>query len=314
MLQKCKMLKQKEISLIVNKLVTSSNIKIILQFGSSVSKDCYAGSDTDLAIITESVKSEKEINTKINVSHFYLQTHIFSIQDFTEKLSDGDPLCLSILYTGKVLYGKNVYLKLKKKAFKPTNKTIRKCMLNSFAALGLGISDLTSEFLYDSVNSIYHAARSSIWADLFDKAITPNNHHVFKLLEDKNMLKLYKKIIKFRQNIPDYNSDLCLAQEIYMNGNINSFTQLLEDATTIVRTNYKRIFGKNFVSLFELLAILRKRYDNVPEFYSVILSVVWKKQKPVYHVVLCFKDKRVFVEVDANNGSIKEIENGKKEV
>src|SRR3989338_824166 len=308
------MLKQKEVYQIVKKLVTSSNIKVILLFGSSVSKDCYGESDTDMAIITESAKNEKEINTKINFSHFYLQTHIFSIKDFTEKLKDGDPLCLGILYTGKVLYGKNFHLKLKKKGFKPINKTIRKCMLNSFAALGLGISDLTSGFLYDSVNSIYHAARSSIWADLFDKVITPNNNHIFKLLEDKSMLRLYKKIIEFRQNIPNNNYDLYLAQEIYVKGNINSFTQLLDDATTIVRTNYKRIFGKNFVSFFELLAILRKRYDNVPEFYSVMLSVVWKKQKPVYHVMLCFKDKRIFVEVDENNGSIKEIENVKKEV
>ncbi len=302
------MLKQKEI---VERLVKKfPEIKMIIQFGSSASGDYVENlSDIDLAIISKSKKEEEQIKDFIfkEVSSFYLQTHLFSINSFVKSLKDGVPLSLSILYTGNPLYGHEDYFKLKKKGFKANKSTMRKCMLNSFAALSLAISDLTGGMLFDSVNSVYHAARSSIWAVLITKEITPKNKRILELVEDRKIIDLYKKIISFRQNIPDYDIDIDFSKKLYKKGDMNPFTQILRDAMMIIKINHKHIFKKNFIGLFELLSILKGRY-KIPNFYSIFLSVDWKKEIPSYHVMLSFKyDKRFMLEVNAHNGKIKEL-------
>ena len=46
--------------------------------------------------------------------------------------------------------------------------------------------------------------RTSIWATLMSKKITPNNKRLFELIKDKKIIDLYKKIVHFRNNPPDY--------------------------------------------------------------------------------------------------------------
>jgi len=306
------MLKQKEVENLVEKLVKKfSKIKTIIQFGSSVSGDYNKDfSDVDLAIIPSNKKIEKQIKNFIFKYHssFELQTHIFSARDFIKGLKEGLPINLSIIYTGKQLSGKGYFLKLKNRNFKPTKSTVRKCMLNSFAALGLAISDLTHGMIFDPVNYIYHAARSSIWAALFDKHITPNNKQIFILINNKVITDLYRKMVRSREKPAYYGDDLSICEEIYKKGNINQVTQMLKDATKLIKINYKKIFGKNFIGLFELLNISKKRYAEIPKFYSILLSVDWENEILRYAVVLSFDDnKRLMLEVNANNGDIKEV-------
>lgn len=303
------MLKQKQVKKFVNALRKGfPEIKLLIQFGSSVSGDFNKRiSDVDLAIILSSKKKEKKVKDSVySLPHsFGMQTHVYSIRDFLEKLKQADPLCLSILHTGKPLYGSKYCEQLKNKNFKPDKASIRKCMLNSFGALSLGISDLLHGMVLDPVNSIYHAARSSIWATLMDKEISPNNKRVFELLKDKKIIELYRKIIHFRNNPPDYEThNLDLDKQIYKKGNINEITQYLNDATALVKINYKKIFGKDFIGLFELLRILRKRYKNVPRFYSVMLFVDWEKETLSYRVILDFKNYKRLISVNANDGKI----------
>lgn len=304
------MLEQKDINKLIDTLSKNfPGIRVIIQFGSSSSGDYNKEiSDIDLAIITKLKNMEKQIKNFIfkSYSPFKIQTHIFSIISFIKRLKQADPLTLSILYTGKPLYGKEYFYKIKKRNFKANSSTIRRCVLNSFAALSLAISDLTHGMLFDSVNSIYHAARSSIWGVLFNTHITPRNKNIFELIKDKRILDLYKKIIHFRNNIPYYKENLDLPTKIYEKGNINQFTQLLEDATKIIKINYKKIFKKNFISLFELFEILNRKY-GIPEFYSVFLSVNWKSEKPIYLTTLSFNNKMVLLNVNTTNGKIKEI-------
>lgn len=304
------MLKEKGVKRFVNALKKEfSEIKLLIQFGSSVSGDFNRRiSDVDLAVIISSKKREKKIKKSIfGFPHSYgMQIHVYSLRDFLKNLKQADPLCLSILYTGRALYGIKYFAQLKNKNFKPNKSAIRKCMLNSFGALSLGMSDLLHGMILDPVNSIYHAARSSIWATLMDKEITPNNKRIFELIEDKKIIELYRKIVHFRNNPPEYEThNLDLDKEIYRKGNINKFTQYLDDATTIVKANYKKIFGKDFIGLFELLDILRKRYKNTPRFYSIMLSVDWKKEVPSYRVILDFKKYKRLIAVDGNNGKIR---------
>lgn len=304
------MLKQEQVKKFVNALRKKfPEIKLLIQFGSSVSGDFNKRiSDVDLAIISDSKKKEKKIKDSVySLPHsFGMQTHVYSMGDFLKNLKQADPLCLSILYAGKPLYGIRYFEQLKNKNFKPNKSSIRKCMLNSFGALSLGISDLLHGMVLDPVNSIYHAARSSIWATLMDKEITPNNKRIFELIKDNKIIKLYRKIIHFRNNPPDYEEhNFDLDKKIYKKGNINEITQYLDDATTIVKANYKKIFGKNFIGLFELLDILRKRYRNTPRFYSIMLSVDWEKEIPSYRVILDFKKYKRLIAVDGNDGKIR---------
>jgi predicted nucleotidyltransferase len=312
------MLKQEQVKKFVNTLRKKfPEIKLLIQFGSSVSGDFNKRiSDVDLAIILSSKKKEKKIKDSVySLPHsFGMQTHVYSMRDFLKNLKQADPLCLSILYAGKSLYGIKLFEQLKNKNFKPNKSSIRRCMLNSFAGLGLGISDLLHGMILDPVNSIYHAARSSIWATLMDQEITPNNKRIFELIKDKKIIELYRKIIDFRNNPPDYEThDFGLDKKIYKKGNINELTQYLDDATTIVKTNYKKIFGKDFIGLFELLGILRKKYKKIPKFYNVMLSVNWEKEFPLYVVMLAFKDdKSVLVEVSDNGKIGKELDLSEK--
>lgn len=303
------MLKQKQVEKFVNALRKEfPEIRMLIQFGSSVSGDFNKRiSDVDLAIILSSKKKEKKVKDSVySLPHsFGMQTHVYSIRNFLKNLKEADPLCLSILYTGKSLYGSKYCEQLKNKNFKPDKSSIRKCMLNSFGALSLGISDLLHGIVLDPVNSIYHAARSSIWATLMDKEITPNNKRIFELIKDKEIIELYSKIIHFRNNPPDYETHtLDLDKQIYKKGNINEITQYLDDATAIVKINYNKIFGKDFIGLFELLKILRKRYKNVPRFYSVMLFVDWEKEILSYRVILDFKNYKRLISVNANDGKI----------
>ncbi|MFH1210107.1 MAG: nucleotidyltransferase domain-containing protein [archaeon] len=305
------MLNQKEINDLSEGLIKRfSDIKLIIQFGSSVSGDYNKDiSDVDLAIITNSKRIEKKIRNfifRIHIS-FEIQIHIFSIKLFIKNLKEAEPLSLSVLYTGNALYNEEYHLKLKNKFFKADNKTVRKCMLNSFGALGLGISDLTNDMLQDSINSFYHAARSSIWATLFNEEITPNNKKIFELVKNKKIRKLYKRIIDFRKNIPDYETDINLSKKIYKKGNINHFTQILKDTIEIVKINYKKTFKKDFVGFFDILRLLNKRYKRIHDYYSVFLSVNWKREIPFYFITFSFKNKKwLLIEINANNRKIKE--------
>jgi len=289
------MLKQEEVEKFVNALRKEfPEIKLLMQFGSSVSGVFNKRiSDVDLAIILSSKKKEKKAKDSVySLPHsFGMQTHVYSIRNFLKKLRQADALCLSILYTGKPLYGSKYCEQLKNKNFNPDKASIRKCMMNSFGALSLGISDLLHGMVLDPVNSIYHAARSSIWATLMEKEITPNNKRIFELIKDKKIIGLYRKIVHFRNNPPDYEThNLDLDKEIYKKGNINEITQYLYDATAIVKINYKRIFGKDFIGLFELLNSIHKKYKQIPDFYNVMLSVNWEREFPFYTVVLSFKN------------------------
>ena len=304
------MLKQEQVKEFVNALRKKfPEIKLLIQFGSSVSGDFNKRiSDVDLAIILSAKKKEKKVKDSVyGFPHsFGMQTHVYSMGDFLKKLKQADPLCLSILYTGKPLYGSKYCEQLKNKNFKPDKSSIRKCMLNSFGALSLGISDLLYGMVSDPVNSIYHAARSSIWATLMDKDITPNNKRIFELIKDKKIIDLYRKTVHFRNNPPDYEThNLDLDKEIYRKGNINEFTKYLDDATTIVKINYKKIFGKDFIGLFELLNLVHKKYKQIPDFYNVRLSVNWEKEFPFYTVVLSFKNGKRFLVELSDNGKIR---------
>jgi len=279
-------------------------IKAAIQFGSSVSGDYVTNlSDVDLALITLSEQKEKELQKKIKGS-FQLQTHIFSSKVFMKRLCSADPLALSILYAGRPICGIKYCDCLRKRGFKPNKSTVRKCMLNSFSALGLAISDLSAGFEYDSVNYAYHAARSAIWASLFLKQITPNNERLLELVKDNTVRNLYQNIIEFRKSIPEPQSSLRTSKLLYSKGNYNDFSQILQNAMTIVKIYYKKLLKKDFLDLFDLLAILRQRFGK-PDLYSLMLSVNWKSEELVYLVFLSFKNKqRLMLTIDHQSGRV----------
>ncbi len=282
-------------------------IQMIIQFGSSISGDYVKNiSDIDLAVIASS--KEKQIRDRLfkEISQFQHQTHVFSMPKFIQALKKGAPLQLSILHTGKAVYGKKQFRQLKNKKFTANTETERKCMLNSFSALGLAISELTNCMLIDATNYAYHAARSSIWATLMKKEITPNSRKTLKLMSDKKIAEKYRQIIKFRKNIPDYDNNLQFSKELYQQGNFNKFTETINNAMQIIKTNYQIIFKKNFLDFFELLALLRTKYP-IPDFYSIHFGINWKNESPYCLAMLHIKKKMRMLEINAETGQIREI-------
>ena len=273
----------------------------IVQFGSSISGDTYEGSDTDLMIVVKNSEKELERTLRKDLDYNH-QLHIYNKKDFLKSTYKKNPLNLSAIHTGKTLLGSDFINNLKN--YKANNLTIKKCMLNSFAALGLGISDLTNGWLWDSVNRFYHAARSSIWSTLMKKEITPNNKRVFELLADDEITKLYGNIIDFRKDIPAYEVNHNFDKELWEKGNFNKFTELLSKTNTIIKKNYKKVLEKNFIDFFELLQILKNDYKT-PNHYSIMLSVDWKDMSPFYQTTLFYKNKCVNLEIDAQTGEIK---------
>ncbi len=213
------MQKQKEIGKFASALRKKfPEIKLLMQFGSSVSGDFNRRiSDVDFAVIVSSRKAKKKIEDfAYSLPHsFDVQIHAYPRQDFLKKLKQAEPLCLSILYTGKPLYGSKYLGQLKDRNFRPNKSTMRKCMLNSFAGLSLGISDMLHGMILDPANSVYHAARSSIWATLMITEVTPNNKRIAELVKDREVAELYRKVTDFRNNPPYYEEhDLNLDKEI----------------------------------------------------------------------------------------------------
>lgn len=237
-----------------------SEMVAVVQFGSSISGDTYQGSDIDVLIIMEKDKEdvEKEIRDKLGYNY---QLHFYSKNNFLESLEKREPLLLSAVHTGKTLYDTGFIEPCKQ--YLPNEYTVKRCMLNSFAALGMGISDLFHGMLYyDAVNSFYHAARSSLWATLMEIEITPPNRRVLELLRDEEIKEKYQRIITFRNDIPDYGHNFDLDKKIWDTGEINGFTGVLRDVHEIIRENYLKISGQNFVDCFQILAMLRKKYER----------------------------------------------------
>ncbi len=291
-------------------LTDEDGIEIVIQFGSSVNGNHSSRfSDIDVAVITRTGKRLKKTFEGLpgRVGSKEMQVHKFSMRQFVQKLKSSDALCLSILHTGKALHGKDAFAKLKNSGFKADGSTRRQCLLNSLAPLSLAISDMEHGMLFDTVNSIYHAARSAIWASLLPGHMTPNNKELLKLVKDREVARLYKRILKSRERVPEYDVDIRFAEKLYEKGNFNGFTQLLDDATKIIRSSHKEIFNQDFISLFDVLEILRKRHRDPPAFYSVFLAVDWKGQRSFYNVFTSAENGRHrIMKIDANTGEYEE--------
>ncbi len=296
-----------------NFVSTIQDLKSIIaavQFGSSISGDTYRGSDVDIMVVVgkDKEKWEKEIRGKLEYEH---QLHIYTNEELSQALSKGEPLALSIIHTGKPLHGAQFIKELQK--YKPNEYTVHRCMLNSFAALGLAISDYLHGLFYDDViNSLYHAARSSIWATLMMKEITPPNRRIMELLDDEIIKKEYQNILVLRGNIPDYETDFDLERKIWQNENEDFFTDVFKRAHLIIKTNYQKITGYNFIDFFEVMDILRKEYA-LPQHYSVFLSVDWDKSIPAYHVMLSHEKTFTMLRINGHDGSIIEKTTKEKE-
>ena len=275
----------------------------IVQFGSSVSGDTYAGSDMDILFVVNEQKKEMEEQLRKKLGWEY-QTHVYTKEEFLESVNKKEPLVLSIVHTGKVWYGEEFISSLRN--ISPDNYTAKRCMLNSFAALGRGISDLMQGMCYDeAVNSLYHAARSSIWAVLMPQEVTPPNKRIFELLEEGEIKQKYSEILEFRSHISDTERDFELDEKMWERGNVNEFTELLVKTEGVIKNNYRQIYGKNYVSCMEVLELLRKKY-SMPDHYYLMLSVDWEKMVPYYHIMLSYSEKLITVMVDAHDGTLKE--------
>ncbi len=282
----------------------------IVQFGSSVSGDTYAGSDVDVLFVVNEPKKEVEEGLRKKLGWEY-QIHVYTKDEFLEPINKKEPLILSIVHTGKVLHGNEFISPLKN--IQPDNYTAKRCMLNSFAALGMGISDLMHGMSYDAVNRLYHAARSSIWAMLMPKEITPPNHRIFELLEEGEIKQKYREIVEFRSHIPEMERDFELDEKMWKHGNVNEFTELLQKTNSIVKASYSAIYGKNYVDCLEVLGLLNEKYPQ-PEFYSLMLSVDWDKMLPYYHVMLSYPEKWLSLDIDAHTGEVIEKEIKEKDI
>ncbi len=286
------------------------NIISLIQFGSSVSGDTYAGSDIDVLLVVNEKKKEIEEQLREKLE-WECQMHVYTKEEFLESINKKEPLTLSIVHTGKVLHGEEFIFPLK--SVRPDNYTAKRCILNSFAALGMGISDLMHGMSYDAVNSFYHAARSSIWAALMPREVTPPNKKVFELLEEGIIKQRYREIVEFRSHIPEMETDFELDKKMWERGNINEFTELLQKTNSVVKANYQRVCGENYIGCFEVLEQLRKKYSS-PDHYYLMLSVDWEKMLPYYQVMLSYEERRLSLDIDAHTGEIIEKEIKEKDI
>lgn len=287
------------------------SIVAVVQFGSSISGDTYSGSDIDLLIVVENDEEKMESEIRKRLGYEY-QSHFYTKDKFRQALILGEPLALSIVHRGKALRGHEFIKEFRD--YQPTEYTVNRCMLNSFAALGLALSDyLHGLFGDDVINGLYHASRSSIWATLLMQEITPPNKRVLELLKDETIKENYKEILAWRENIPEYESGFELEKKIWLNQHHDLFTAIFHKAHLIIKINYKKITGKDFVDFFEVMGILREKYP-LPDYYSVFLSVDWDKLTPHYDVMLSFKKNFMILRINAHDGSIIEITTKEKEV
>lgn len=273
----------------------------LVQFGSSISGDTYPGSDIDLLIITK--KKDKELEEKIQKEFDWkYQLHIHDEAEFKELIERREPLSLSIIHTGKIILGEK-FINTFRNVF-PEEYTVQRCMHNSFAALGSGISDFTRGWNADAVNSLYHAARSSIWATLFKIEITPPNRRIFILLDDEDTKRLYHEIVDFRQHIPQKEHDFETEKKLWQGSLDNEFTQLIKKTNVLIKKNYFKIFQQKFFDIFQAMELLRNRYP-LPEYHTVMFSMNWEKCSPDYYIILSYFQQWIRLEIDAHTGEIK---------
>lgn len=280
----------------------------LVQFGSSISGDTYSGSDIDMLIILKT--RDKELEEKIQEEFDWkYQLHIHDETEFKESIEKREPLSLSIVRTGKVILGEKFINTFRNVS--PEEYTLKRCMLNSFAALGSGISDFTRGWNTDAVNSFYHAARSSIWAILFKTEITPSNKRIFTLLDDEETKRLYQEIIDFRQRISQEEHDFETEKKLWQGSLDNEFAQLIKKTNVIIKKNYFKIFQQEFFDIFQVMELLRNRYPQ-PKYHTVMFSMNWERCSPEYYIILSYFQQWIRLEIDAHTGEIKNEQSQQK--
>jgi len=285
------------------KIKKDKGVVSIIQIGSSLrEEDFQSNSDLDFLVIYENPVT-RFIELK-NIDDLEINLIKYGKKQFLKSLKEGTPIDLIALKFGKVLYDNGFIVKVKKKNFKPSEKTIEKWLHTAtFNLMDAAMNYSLPACMCCYFKALHHSARE------FSRAIILKEQEEFlegnsAVLENlkANYPQLYKKfklIIEGRNNYEKFKQKYIRSPKINASG-LGRYLLALEDISIEALKITK---GLEVPKINQLIEELQKKYkiDHYSSFY-----IAPEDKKLMLHLVLK-GDKSGFFNYSLENEKLTEV-------
>lgn len=235
----------------------------LVQIGSSLRpKEMFPNSDIDFVAILGKKPKDRFVSVDSAMETSILP---FSRWQFRAALKDGMPVAVMAVKFGKALFDRKYFVKL---AAKPNKNTVETWMQN-----GLSIfSSAIVEFFAVSCACCYlrdahHSARSFLRAYILEKkgVLCETDRDIIRNTDDKELKKIFGKLIKFRKNIDSFPFDFMKMRGVKKIGGRSARPLLL-----LEKLAHKIVYlmrGKRMRTLAETIGRIKKPYDHISSVY-----------------------------------------------
>lgn len=284
------------------KLEKEKNLVSIVQIGSSLRKEDFKpNSDLDFLVVYENpVKKSMGFETVEDIEVNLIR---HGKKQFLNSLKEGNPVDLIALRFGKILYDNGFFAGIRRKKFKPSEKTIEKWVKTAT----FNLMDAATNYSFPTCmccyfKALHHAARD------FSRAMILKEQE--KLLEGDvtildnlkaNYPDLYQKfklIINGRKNYEKFEQKYIEFPKIKRAG-LGKYLLALEDITIKALKITKKL---DVPKVNELISQLQKKYD-IEQYHSFYITP--EHAKLMLHLILK-GNKSGFFQYNLKNGKLVE--------
>ena len=286
-----------------DRLKKKKNIVSIVQIGSSLRREDFKqNSDLDFLIVYEnSVKKSIELK---HVDGIEITLIRHDKKQFLKSLEEGNPVDLIALKFGKVLYDTGFFAEMKKKKFKPTEKTIEKWVHTAT----FNLMDAAMNYSFPSCiccyfKAIHHAAREFCRVILLkeEKELLEGDEAILERLKVKHpdIYQKFRLVIDGKKNYEKFEQKYMKYPKIKAFG-LGKYLLATED---IAIKALKISMELNVPKVNKLISNLQKRYkiDHYHSFY-----ITPERKELTLHLVLK-GDETGFFRYSLKNGKLVEV-------
>ena len=285
------------------KLKKKKNIVSIVQIGSSLRREDFKpNSDLDFLVIYENpVKKSIEIEDMYDVEINLIRR---GRKQFLKSVEEGNPIDLIALKFGKVLYDTGFFAEMKKKGFKPTEKTIKKWIHTAtFNLMDAAMNYSLPACMCCYFKALHHAAREFCRVIILKEQgeLLEGDVSILERLKTNHpdLHKKFRLIINGRKNYEKFEQKYIKYPKIKASG-LGKYLLATED---IAIEALKISMGLNVPKINELISQLQKKY-KIDHYHSFYISP--ERKELVLHLILK-ENKSGLFRYNLKNGELIEV-------